>query len=124
MLARQIACGWIVLVALVLVSGFGDSQTLAAEPAVDKPNILFIFLDDFGWKDASYMGSDFYETPHLDRLASSGLVFTNAYSCAATVRPPAQVFSRDNTLRDIRSTTSERSPAGNRSIEGLNIFPA
>jgi arylsulfatase A-like enzyme len=54
---------------------------------VDKPNILFIYLDDLGWKDTSYMGSDFYETPHLDRLASGGLVFTNAYSCAANCAP-------------------------------------
>lgn len=52
-----------------------------------KPNILFIFLDDFGWKDTSYMGSDFYETPNLDRLASEGMVFTDAYSCAANCAP-------------------------------------
>ena len=51
--------------------------------AVEQPNILFIFLDDFGWKDTSYMGSDFYETPNLDKLASQGMIFTDAYSCAA-----------------------------------------
>ena len=55
--------------------------------AAKKPNILFIFLDDFGWKDTSYMGSDFYETPNLDRLASEGMVFTDAYSCAANCAP-------------------------------------
>lgn len=55
--------------------------------AADKPNILFIFLDDFGWKDTSYMGSDFFETPHLDKLASEGMIFTDAYSCAANCAP-------------------------------------
>ena len=55
--------------------------------AGDTPNILFIFLDDFGWRDTSYMGSDFYETPHLDRLASQGIVFTDAYSCASNCAP-------------------------------------
>ena len=55
--------------------------------AEDQPNILFIFLDDFGWKDTSYMGSDFYETPHLDALASEGMIFTDAYSCAANCAP-------------------------------------
>lgn len=55
--------------------------------SADRPNILFLFLDDFGWKDTSYMGSDFYETPHLDRLASEGMVFTQAYSCAANCAP-------------------------------------
>ena len=53
----------------------------------EKPNILFVFLDDFGWEDTSYMGSDFFETPHLDELASEGMVFTNAYSCAANCAP-------------------------------------
>ena len=52
-----------------------------------RPNVLFIFLDDFGWKDTSYMGSDFYETPHLDRLARSGMIFSDAYSCAANCAP-------------------------------------
>lgn len=55
--------------------------------AAERPNILFIFLDDFGWKDLSFMGSDFYETPNLDRLAAAGMVFTNAYSCAANCAP-------------------------------------
>lgn len=52
-----------------------------------KPNILFIFLDDFGWRDTGFMGSDFYETPHLDRLAGEGMVFSDAYSCAANCAP-------------------------------------
>ncbi len=58
-------------------------QASGAEP----PNILFVFLDDFGWKDTTYMGSDFYETPNLDKLASEGMIFTNAYSCAANCAP-------------------------------------
>ena len=58
-----------------------------AAHAAPKPNILFIFLDDFGWKDTSYMGSDFYETPHLDKLASEGMIFTDAYSAAANCAP-------------------------------------
>ncbi len=52
-----------------------------------QPNILFIFLDDFGWRDTKYMGSDFYETPHIDKLASQGMIFTDAYSCAANCAP-------------------------------------
>ncbi len=53
----------------------------------DRPNVLFIFLDDFGWKDTDYMGSDFYETPNLDRLAGEGMIFTQAYSAAANCAP-------------------------------------
>ncbi|MEM1297330.1 MAG: sulfatase [Verrucomicrobiota bacterium] len=55
--------------------------------AEERPNILFIFLDDFGWKDTSYAGSDFFETPNLDRLAAEGMVFTDAYSAAANCAP-------------------------------------
>lgn len=63
------------------------SLTLVRLASGDPPNILFIYLDDFGWKDTSYMGSDFYETPHIDKMASQGMVFTDAYSCAANCAP-------------------------------------
>ena len=53
----------------------------------ERPNILFIYLDDFGWRDTSYAGSDFYETPHLDRLAAQGMVFSDAYAGAANCAP-------------------------------------
>jgi len=52
-----------------------------------RPNIVFINMDDLGWKDVAFMGSKFYETPHLDKLASEGMVFTNAYSNAANCAP-------------------------------------
>ncbi len=52
-----------------------------------RPNILFIFLDDFGWRDTSYMGSDFFETPHIDKLASEGMIFEQAYSASANCAP-------------------------------------
>ncbi len=52
-----------------------------------KPNILFILLDDFGWKDLSCYGSDFYETPNLDRLASRSMRFTDAYAACPVCSP-------------------------------------
>jgi arylsulfatase A-like enzyme len=60
---------------------------LAMFATADRPNVLFIFMDDYGWKDLGYMGSDFYETPHLDRLARQGMIFSDAYSCAANCAP-------------------------------------
>lgn len=65
----------------------GLSLTLWAESGPTKPNLLFVYLDDFGWRDAGFMGSDFYETPHLDRLAARGMIFTDAYSAAANCAP-------------------------------------
>ena len=40
--------------------------------AQEKPNIVFIFIDDLGWKDVGNMGSQYYETPNIDRLAKQG----------------------------------------------------
>ena len=52
-----------------------------------KPNIVFIMADDLGWRDLGVMGSDYYETPNIDRLASQGVLFTNAYAAAANSAP-------------------------------------
>ena len=52
-----------------------------------KPNIVLINADDLGWKDPGYAGSDFYETPHLDALAASGMNFTQAYAGASLCQP-------------------------------------
>ena len=58
-----------------------------------KPNILFIMADDLGWSDTSNPltnenhPSDFYETPALERLASEGMAFTNAYASGANCAP-------------------------------------
>lgn len=52
-----------------------------------KPNIVFILADDLGWTDLGVMGSDYYETPNIDRLASEGILFDNAYAAAANSAP-------------------------------------
>jgi arylsulfatase A-like enzyme len=54
---------------------------------LDKPNIVFILIDDLGWKDISCYGSEFYETPNIDKLASEGMVFTDAYAAAPVCSP-------------------------------------
>lgn len=52
-----------------------------------KPNIIFILADDLGWKDLGCMGSSFYETPNLDRLAREGMRFTDAYAACPVCSP-------------------------------------
>lgn len=51
------------------------------------PNILFIMADDLGWMDTSVYGSRFYETPSIDRLATEGMRFTDAYSASPLCAP-------------------------------------
>lgn len=63
---------------------------LGCESATQKeqrPNILLINVDDLGWRDPAFMGSDFYLTPTLDSLSREGLVFLNAYASAANCAP-------------------------------------
>jgi arylsulfatase A-like enzyme len=52
-----------------------------------KPNILFILIDDLGWRDLACYGSTFYETPTLDRLAGEGMQFTDAYAACPVCSP-------------------------------------
>ncbi len=52
-----------------------------------RPNIVFILIDDMGWKDLSCYGSRFYETPNIDRLAKEGMLFTDAYAACPVCSP-------------------------------------
>ena len=51
------------------------------------PNILFILIDDMGWRDLACTGSPFYETPNIDRLAAQGMCFTQAYAACPVCSP-------------------------------------
>ncbi len=53
----------------------------------EKPNIILINIDDLGWRDLGFMGSRFYETPHINQLASRGMVFTQGYAAASNCAP-------------------------------------
>jgi len=52
-----------------------------------KPNIVFVLLDDLGWMDLGCYGSEFYETPNIDRLAAQGMRFTDAYAASPVCSP-------------------------------------
>jgi len=52
-----------------------------------KTNFVFILIDDLGWRDLSCYGSNFYETPHIDKLASQGMRFSNAYAACPVCSP-------------------------------------
>lgn len=52
-----------------------------------KPNILFILADDLGYNDVSCMGSNYYETPNIDKIAQKGMIFTNGYAACQVCSP-------------------------------------
>ena len=48
--------------------------------AQQKTNVILFLVDDLGYHDLSVSGSEFYETPNIDKLSESGMSFTNAYA--------------------------------------------
>ena len=78
----------ILLLSLVLhMSSLSDSCDAAEGAEAAKPNIIFIFIDDLGWKDVGCYGNDFIETPRIDQLASNGIRFTDFYAAGAVCSP-------------------------------------
>ena len=72
--------GWWLLVAVMLL-------VPSTSPAGDRPNVVFFLVDDLGWRDLGCFGSSFYDTPHVDGLAKSGMRFTNAYAACPVCSP-------------------------------------
>lgn len=54
-----------------------------------KPNVVFILVDDMGWKDLGCYGSDYHQTPNIDNFANNAVKFTDGYS-ACTVSSPTR----------------------------------
>ena len=75
----------------VLLSGCAKKQ---------QPNIVFILADDLGWNDLGCTGSDFYETPNIDRIASEGILFTRGYAACQVSSPSrASILTGQYTVR-------------------------
>lgn len=75
----------IILVLLLLLGS--RSVVLAEEVASPKTNFVFFLVDDLGWADLACYGSEFHETPNIDRLAQSGMKFTNGYAACPVCSP-------------------------------------
>ena len=79
-----------VIVLLVLVaSAVGQTAGLRADE-LSKPNIIFIFADDWGYGDVGIHGSTFCKTPNLDRMAKEGMDFAN-FTVNSPVCTPSRV---------------------------------
>jgi arylsulfatase A-like enzyme len=63
------------------------SPVQAAPSGKPRPNFVFFLIDDMGWMDVGCNGSRCYETPNIDRLASQGMRFTNAYAACPVCSP-------------------------------------
>ncbi len=66
--------------AIVIAAIFIPLATLQAADA-KKPNIIFIMADDLGYTDVANYGSQYYETPNIDRLATQGMKLLSHHHC-------------------------------------------
>lgn len=66
----------------------------------EKPNILFVLIDDLGWRDLGCYGGTLIETPNIDRLASQGMRFTDAYASPVCSPTRASLISGQNPARN------------------------
>ena len=76
--------GW-----LILALGLGVQRAAAAE----RPNFLVILCDDLGYGDLGCYGHKSIKTPHLDKLATEGIRFTDCYAAAPVCSDPSSCFS-------------------------------
>ncbi|NRD20699.1 arylsulfatase [Winogradskyella eckloniae] len=65
----------------------GINAFVFAQQSDDKPNVIVINADDLGYGDLSCYGATKIHTPHIDKLASEGKMFTDAHSASAVCTP-------------------------------------
>jgi arylsulfatase A-like enzyme len=89
---------------------------LAGVACADKPNFVFILVDDMGWVGTSSemiqgddeSKSDFYQTPNIDQLAKQGMRFSNAYSPSSLCTPSRAAILTGKTPAELHMTTPGR----------------
>ncbi|MFK7778354.1 MAG: sulfatase-like hydrolase/transferase [Gimesia sp.] len=72
---------------LVLLFLFGDAIKIEAAENTTRPNVLVILVDDLGYGDLNSYGASDLKTPHIDRLISRGMKFTNFYANCPVCSP-------------------------------------
>ena len=97
------------------------ASAVTARAAARRPNVVFVLIDDLGWRDVGCFGSTFYETPHIDRLAATGMKFTNAYAACPVCSPTRASIMCGKYPARIRLTDFLK---GRRKLKGSPILPA
>lgn len=83
---------FVYVVAILSVLSCNEKASQVNKDSDSLPNIILINIDDLGWKDLGFQGSDYYETPNLDALSKKGMVFTNGYAGASNCAPSRAVL--------------------------------
>ena len=91
---------------LLLLSSF----TLLHASLAAKPNVVLFLADDMGWMDSGVYGSQYYETPNIDKFSQRAMRFTNAYSQPLCSPTRGSILSGQYTARHGITTASGHQP--------------
>ncbi len=72
---------------LILIAALAYLADTSQARAADRPNLIYILMDDAGYGDLSSYGQKLFRTPNIDRLAAEGLKFTDHYSGSTVCAP-------------------------------------
>ena len=90
----------------------GPAASSQDQPAVQRPNIIFILADDLGYGDLGCYGQKKIKTPNIDRMAAEGMRFTNFY-CGCSVCAPSRCTLDDRQTSGPRHGARQHAaPAG------------
>ncbi len=105
------------LTAATLLATTSSVAALAKPATTQRPNVLMIIVDDYGYYDLSLTGSALYETPRIDELANSSTSFSNGY-----VAYPRSVPSRYSIMTGLHcARPQEKSRNDERHVESTNF---
>ena len=92
MLDRRNTCYFIAMVLLACFTASpliaeDEKAAVAFEGKSNRPNIIFFFTDDHGWRDSEPYGNPYIKTPNMTRLAKESMQFMHAYAASPTCSP-------------------------------------
>ncbi len=107
----------IALAGLIVTAGMAPAACHSGE----RPNVILFLVDDMGWMDSGVYGSQYYETPNMDRLAPRGMRFADAYAAHPRCSPArASILAGKYPARLGFTTASGHRPPR---PEGTSLYP-
>ncbi len=107
-----------------MVWGSMLATTLCPSIRAESPNVLIFLVDDLGVHDLSCEGSRFYETPNIDRIASQGMRFNNAYAACQVCSPSRAAIQTGKYPVRLQITDYIGAPQPNQWKRNTRLLPA
>ncbi len=101
----------------LLLAAFALFVAVSPHARADAPNVVIVLADDFGWGDPGCFGGTIAPTPRLDRMASEGVRFTQAYVASPICSPSRCGLITGQAPARWRITSYLQTRAGNRACE-------